>query len=159
PLLPDFPEILDVSAGAATWLVTITLLTGAVATPIVSRSADMFGKRRMMVLSLAMMVVGSLIAALGGSYIAVLVGRALQGFSSALIPVAMAVLRDLLPREKVAGAVALTSATMGIGGALGLPAAGVLYDTLGWASVFYVSAAAGVLLLIGILVTVPAGAS
>ncbi|MGN0122220.1 MAG: MFS transporter [Rhodococcus sp. (in: high G+C Gram-positive bacteria)] len=159
PLLPDFPEILDVSAGAATWLVTITLLTGAVATPIVSRSADMFGKRRMMVLSLAMMVVGSLIAALGGSYIAVLVGRALQGFSSALIPVAMAVLRDLLPREKVASAVALTSATMGIGGALGLPAAGVLYDTLGWASVFYVSAAAGVLLLVGILVTVPAGAS
>lgn len=159
PLLPDFPELLDVSAGDATWLVTITLLTGAVATPIVSRLADMFGKRRMMVLALSMMVVGSLIAALGGTFLAVLIGRALQGFSSALIPVAMAVLRDVLPREKVAGAVALTSATMGIGGALGLPTAGVLYDSSGWSSVFWVSAAAGCLLLLGILLVVPASAT
>lgn len=159
PLLPDFPELLDVSGGDATWLVTITLLTGAVATPIVSRLADMYGKRRMMVLALSMMVVGSLIAALGGSYLAVLIGRALQGFSSALIPVAMAVLRDVLPREKVAGAVALTSSTMGIGGALGLPAAGVLYDAFGWASVFWVSATSGCLLLLGILFVVPASAT
>ncbi len=159
PLLPDFPELLDVSGGDATWLVTIALLTGAVATPIVSRLADMYGKRRMMVLALSMMVVGSLIAAIGGSYLAVLIGRALQGFSSALIPVAMAVLRDVLPREKVAGAVALTSSTMGIGGALGLPAAGVLYDSFGWASVFWVSAASGCLLLLGILLVVPASAT
>ncbi|GAA4473734.1 MFS transporter [Rhodococcus olei] len=159
PLLPDFPEILDVTGGDATWLVTIALLTGAVATPIVSRLADMFGKRRMMVLSLTMMAAGSLIAAIGGGYLAVLIGRALQGFSSSLIPVAMAVLRDVLPREKVAGAAAMISATMGIGAALGLPAAGVLYDHFGWASVFWVSAAAGILLLLGILVVVPASAT
>ncbi|MBH0122143.1 MFS transporter [Rhodococcus sp. CX] len=157
PLLPNLPGILNVSDGDATWLVTITLLTGAVTTPIVSRMADMYGKRRMMVLCLSMMVLGSLIAALGGTYIAVLVGRGFQGFSSALIPVAMAVLRDLLPREKVAAAVALVSATMGIGGALGLPAAGLLFDHLGWASVFWISAAAGTLLLTGILILVPAG--
>lgn len=159
PLLPDLPHLLDVSAGNATWLVTITLLTGAVATPIVARSADMFGKRRMMVLSLTMMIVGSLIAAIGANFAAVLIGRALQGFSSSLVPVAMAVLRDLLPKEKVAGAAALISATMGIGGALGLPAAGVVYDYLGWESVFYVSAAAGALLLIGIVLVVPASAT
>ena len=98
PLLPNLPGILDVSDGDATWLVTITLLTGAVATPIVSRTADMYGKRRMMILSLSMMVLGSLIAAFGGTYVAVLVGRRFQGYSSALIPVAMAVLRDACNR-------------------------------------------------------------
>lgn len=159
PLLPDFPGILGVTDADATWLVTITLLTGAIATPIVSRMADMFGKRRMLVLSLTMMVAGSLIAALGGTFLAVLIGRALQGFSSSLIPVAMAVLRDVLPREKVAGAVAMISATMGIGGAVGLPAAGVLYDHFGWASVFWVSAVTGTLLLLGVLVVIPASAS
>ncbi|WP_246097786.1 MFS transporter [Rhodococcus spelaei] len=159
PLLPDFPDILGVTDADATWLVTITLLTGAIATPIVSRLADMFGKRRMLVLSLTMMVAGSLIAAIGGSFLAVLVGRTLQGFSSSLIPVAMAVLRDVLPREKVAGAAALISATMGIGGAMGLPAAGVLYDHFGWASVFWVSAATGSLLLLGVLIVIPASAS
>ncbi|MDV2474378.1 MFS transporter [Rhodococcus zopfii] len=159
PLLPNLPGILGVSDGDATWLVTITLLTGAVATPIVSRMADMYGKRRMMILSLSMMVLGSLVAAIGGTYVTVLVGRAFQGFSSALIPVAMAVLRDVLPREKVASGVAMVSATMGIGGALGLPAAGVLFDHFGWSSVFWVSAAAGALLLTGILILVPAGVS
>lgn len=159
PLLPDFPDVLDVSDGDATWLVTITLLTGAIATPIVSRLADMYGKRRMMALSLTMMVAGSLVAAVGGTFLTVLVGRALQGFSSSLIPVAMAVLRDVLPREKVAGAAAMISATMGIGGALGLPAAGVLYDRFGWTSVFWVSAVAGCTLLLGILILVPASVS
>ncbi|WP_068154981.1 MFS transporter [Rhodococcus phenolicus] len=159
PLLPNLPGILGVSDGDATWLVTITLLTGAVATPIVSRMADMYGKRRMMILSLSMMLLGSLVAAIGGTYVTVLVGRAFQGFSSALIPVAMAVLRDVLPREKVASGVAMVSATMGIGGALGLPAAGVLFDHFGWSSVFWVSAAAGALLLTGILILVPAGVS
>lgn len=159
PLLPDLPELLDVTAGDVGWLITITLLTGAVATPIVSRMADMYGKRRMMVLSLAMMVAGALIAAIGGDYLSVLIGRGLQGFSSSLIPVAMAVLRDVLPREKVAGAVAMTSSTMGIGGALGMPAAGALYDNFGWTSVFWVSAAVGATLMLGILLVVPASAT
>ncbi|MFD6855863.1 MFS transporter [Rhodococcus sp. NPDC060086] len=159
PLLPDLPELLDVTAGDVGWLITITLLTGAVATPIVSRMADMYGKRRMMVLSLAMMVAGALIAAIGADYLSVLIGRGLQGFSSALIPVAMAVLRDVLPREKVAGAVAMTSSTMGIGGALGMPAAGALYDNFGWTSVFWVSAAVGATLMLGILLVVPASAT
>ena len=46
PLLPDFPEILGTTLDNASWLVTATLLIGAVATPIVSRLADMIGKRR-----------------------------------------------------------------------------------------------------------------
>lgn len=66
PLLPDFPGILGVTADDASWLVTATLLASAVATPIVSRSADMYGKRKMMVVCLAIMVAGSVLAAVGG---------------------------------------------------------------------------------------------
>ena len=50
---------------------------------------------------------------------------------------------------------ALMSATLGIGSAMGLPLAGVLYENLGWASIFCVSAAAGVLLLLAVLLVVP----
>ena len=87
PLLPDFPEILGTSQENASWLVTSTLLASAVATPIISRLADMFGKRLMMVISMLVMVAGSVIAALGASFVAVVTGRALQGFAAALIPV------------------------------------------------------------------------
>jgi MFS family permease len=155
PLLPDFPRILGVTADDASWLVTATLLASAVATPIVSRSADMYGKRKMMVVCLAIMVAGSVIAAVGGSFLWLVIGRTLQGFASALIPVGISIMRDELPKEKMGSAVALMSATLGIGSAMGLPLAGVLYESLGWASIFWVSAAAGTLLLVAVALVVP----
>jgi MFS family permease len=155
PLLPDFPKILGVTADDASWLVTATLLSSAVATPIVSRSADMYGKRKMMVICLAIMVAGSIVAAVGGSFLWLIVGRALQGFSSALIPVGISIMRDELPKEKMGSAVALMSATLGIGSALGLPLAGLLYESLGWESIFWVSGAAGTLLLAAVVLVVP----
>lgn len=158
PLLPDFPQILNTSAGNTSWLVTVTLLTGAVATPIISRLADMFGKRRMMVVAMVAMVIGSLIAAAGGNLVTLLVGRAFQGLAVSLIPVGISIMRDELPREKVASAVALMSATLGIGSALGLPMAGVIYEHLGWQAIFWISAGIGVLLIIGVLLVVPESA-
>ncbi len=155
PLLPDFPRILGVTADDASWLVTATLLASAVATPIVSRSADMYGKRKMMVVCLAIMVAGSVIAAVGGSFLWLVIGRTLQGFASALIPVGISIMRDELPKEKMGSAVALMSATLGIGSAMGLPLAGALYESLGWASIFWVSAAAGTLLLVAVALVVP----
>ncbi|RAX43877.1 MFS transporter [Arthrobacter sp. AQ5-06] len=155
PLLPDFPRILGITADDASWLVTATLLASAVATPVVSRSADMYGKRKMMVVCLAIMVAGSVIAAVGGSFLWLVIGRTLQGFASALIPVGISIMRDELPKEKMGSAVALMSATLGIGSAMGLPLAGVLYESLGWASIFWVSAAAGALLLVAVALVVP----
>jgi MFS family permease len=155
PLLPDFPGILGVTADDASWLVTATLLASAVATPIVSRSADMYGKRKMMVVCLAIMVTGSVLAAVGGSFVWLIIGRTLQGFATALIPVGISIMRDELPKEKMGSAVALMSATLGIGSALGLPLAGVLYQSLGWTSIFWVSAAAGTLLLVAVVLVVP----
>ncbi|GAA1787526.1 hypothetical protein GCM10009712_38700 [Pseudarthrobacter sulfonivorans] len=155
PLLPDFPGILGVTGDDASWLVTATLLASAVATPIVSRSADMYGKRKMMVMCLAIMVAGSVLAAVGGSFVWLIIGRTLQGFATALIPVGISIMRDELPKEKMGSAVALMSATFGIGSAMGLPLAGVLYQNLGWATIFWVCAAAGALLLVAVVVVVP----
>ncbi|ALE06342.1 MFS transporter [Arthrobacter sp. ERGS1:01] len=155
PLLPDFPKILGTSPDNASWLVTVTLLTSAIATPIVSRLADMFGKRRMMVVAMVAMVIGSLIAALGGTLLTLLIGRSFQGLAASLIPVGISIMRDELPREKVASAVALMSATLGIGSALGLPMAGVIYESLGWQAIFWISAGIGVLLIIAVLAVVP----
>src|SRR5690349_12090358 len=87
-LLPSFAQLLGISTDDASWLITATLLTSAVATPVVARLADMYGKRLMMLVCIALMATGSLVAALGtGSFPLLIVGRALQGFSSALIPV------------------------------------------------------------------------
>lgn len=155
PLLPDFPKILSTSPDNASWLVTVTLLTSAVATPIVSRLADMFGKRRMMVVAMVTMVIGSVIAAVGGNLAMLLVGRAFQGVAASLIPVGISIMRDELPREKIASAVALMSATLGIGSALGLPLSGLIYESMGWQAIFWISAGIGVVLIVAVVAIVP----
>ncbi len=155
PLLPDFPKILSASPEDVSWLVTSTLLTSAVATPIVSRLADMFGKRRMMIVAMIMMVIGSLIAAVGGGFLWLVVGRSFQGFAASLIPVGISIMRDELPKEKIASAVALMSATLGIGSALGLPLSGLIYQSMGWQAIFWISAAIGVALILAVLAVVP----
>jgi MFS family permease len=154
PLLPDFPAIFGVSADDASWLVTITLLTASVATPTVSKLADMFGKRLMMLVCMVAMTAGSVLAAVIPDFVAVIIGRGLQGFAAALIPIGISIMRDELPKEKVASGVALMSATLGIGAAMGLPLSGVISEHWGWQAIFWVSAAIGLLLIVGVLLLV-----
>ena len=139
PAVPVLPALLGTTPGVVSWIVTATLLTGAVATPIIGRLADLVGKRRMLLLSMAIVLAGSLLAPLGGVEL-VIVARALQGIGTALVPVAMAQLRDSLPAERLNGGLAVLSATLGIGGGVGIPLGGVLLQAFGWRSLFWCSA-------------------
>ena len=155
PLIPEWPTLLDTSAENAAWLVTATLLAGAVATPILARLADMVGKRRIMLVSLGFVIAGSLLGALGDGLAALITARALQGVGAAMIPIGISILRDELPRERVGGAVATMSATLGIGSAIGLPLAGVLVEHFSWHMVFWVSGASAALMFLGVVLVVP----
>ncbi|MGE9809458.1 MFS transporter [Janibacter sp. G1551] len=151
PLLPDFPRLLDTTADNASWLVTATLLTGAVATPVVSRLADMYGKRLMMTVTLGVMVVGSVVGALSGTSLELAVlARALQGVGMALVPVGIATMRDELPPHRVPLGVALMSATLAIGAGAGLPLSGLVAEHLDWHALFWITAAAGAVMLVAV---------
>ncbi|WP_406691446.1 MFS transporter [Saccharopolyspora sp. ID03-671] len=132
PLLPDFPRLLHTTAANAGWLVTAPLVAGAVCAPVTGRLGDMYGKRRMLLLSLATMAVGSAIGAVSDDFTAVLVGRVLQGAAVGVVPLGISIMRDELPEEQVGSGVALMSATLGIGGAVGLPVTGVVAQELDW---------------------------
>lgn len=155
PLLPEFPGILGTTSENASWLVTITLLTGAVGTPIVSRLADMFGKRLMLIVCLGSVIVGSAVAAMSTSLALVVTGRGLAGIGTALVPVGISIMRDHLPADKVGSGVALMSATLGIGGAVGMPLAGVISSNFDWHALFLVSGGFAVVMLVAVLLVVP----
>lgn len=155
PLVAYLPEIFDVAPVVASWLLTSTLLAGAVATPILARLADVRGKRPMLMLSLAFVVVGSVLLAMTDSFALAVAGRAMQGFGSALIPIAMSILKDILPPGSVGSGVALISATLGLGSAIGLPLAGVLYDYAGWSGLFWLTALLGIVLMAAIQAVLP----
>lgn len=154
PLLTDLPGILGVSVSDASWLVTATLLAGAIATPSLTRLADMYGKKRMMLASLGMLLFGSLLAVVSTNLWTLVVGRAFQGTASAVIAIGISVMRDALPADRLNSSVALLSATLGIGSAFGLPMAGVMYGAFGWQSVFWLSAvlAAGLIVAVWLVI-------
>ncbi|MET7651862.1 MULTISPECIES: MFS transporter [unclassified Streptomyces] len=143
PLLPDLPRLTGASAGAVSWMVTASLLSGAVLTPVLGRAGDMYGKRRVLLLSFALMAAGSVICALTSDIGVLIAARTLQGAASSVVPLSISILRDELPPERRGSAVALMSSTVGIGAALGLPAAAVVVQYANWHVMFWVTAALG----------------
>lgn len=114
PLLPALPSLLNTSPSNASWLVTAILVTGAVVTPLIGRLADIFGKKRLITLTLILVMAASVLGALSDALTPLILARAAQGCGLALIPVAMATMRDVLPPHRVAGGVATMSASMAI---------------------------------------------
>ncbi|WP_449341929.1 MFS transporter [Streptomyces aurantiogriseus] len=155
PIVPDLPKLLGASPSNSSWAITATLLAAAVATPVTGRLGDMIGKRRMLLVSLVLLVAGSVTAALSDSLVPLVVGRALQGLAAGVVPLGISIMRDELPPERLGSATALMSASQGVGGALGLPAAAAIADNFDWHTLFWASGAAGALAAVLVLVFVP----
>ncbi|GAB3596270.1 MFS transporter [Microbacterium tumbae] len=155
PLQADLPALLDASREDTTWVVTITLLVAAIATPISGRLGDMYGKRRVVVVLLALLILGSVIAAVSGSIVGVIIGRGLQGGVTGVIPLGIAIMRDILPPQRLGTAVALMSATMGVGGAVGMPLAAYLALNADWHALFWLAAGLGLAGLVLVWIFVP----
>lgn len=155
PVIKDLPVLLSTSPANATWVMTATLLAGAVSTPIMGRLGDLYGKRRMLLASLAVMVVGSLICAFTDDLVTMIVGRALQGFAMGAIPLGIGIMRDELPRERLGSAMALMSSSIGVGGGLALPAAALVAEHTDWHTLFFASAGLGLLSMLLTMLVVP----
>ncbi|MFA1537413.1 MFS transporter [Actinomadura monticuli] len=144
PLLPQFMVRFDAPITDVTWVFTASLLAGAVATPLLARFGDMYGKKRMIVLTLVLLVTGSVVCALSASLPVLIAGRALQGVSSSLIPLAIGMIRDAFPRERIITAIGIVSATMGVGGSAGMIVTGLIAARTGsHHPVFWITAALG----------------
>ena len=143
PLLPELPHFTGASRTAVSWLVTVTLLVGAVVTPIFGRLADMFGKKKMLLVAFFLMTLGSMLCAVSSNISVLIFARALQGAGAAVIPIGISLLRDELPRNKVNGAVAMMSSTLGVGTALGIPFSAMIAQYSNWHVLFWITTAIG----------------
>lgn len=143
PILPLVPDLLGTSAADASWLITITLLVGVVGTPVITRLADMHGRRKMLLVAMGLLIAGSLIAAAVPGFVPVMIGRALQGFGTAVVPIGIALMSSLVSPQRATFGIALMSGTLGIGSALGLAVAGPLVAWGGLTTIFWVSATIG----------------
>ncbi|MFC9558990.1 MFS transporter [Agromyces sp. NPDC056965] len=155
PIIASLPEIFATSASNTSWIITVTLLVGAVSTPVMGRLADMYGKKRMLLIAIIPFIVGSVVCALAGDVVTMIIGRGLQGLGSGIIPLGIALLHDVLPKEKAGGAIALMSSSMGIGGALGIPIAAAVAQFADWRVLFWAIGVAAAIVGVAIWRVIP----
>jgi EmrB/QacA subfamily drug resistance transporter len=140
PALPTLQEDLDTTTTWVTWVLTVFLLVASVATPILGKLGDQYGKERLLVISLGLFLLGSIGAAASWSIWALIAWRALQGAGAAVFPLSYGIIRDEFPPEKVGVAIGLVSAVFGIGGGFGIVLSGLIVDNTSWRWLFIVGA-------------------
>jgi EmrB/QacA subfamily drug resistance transporter len=139
PALPEIARDVHASPAAASWILSGFLLSASIATPIVGKLGDVYGKGRVLTLVLLLFSLGGVVCALAPSIGVLIAGRVIQGVAGGVFPLAFGIIRDTFPRERMASGLGLVSAIIGIGAGIGLPLSGVIADNLGVSWLFWIS--------------------
>ncbi|MFI7385531.1 MFS transporter [Streptomyces sp. NPDC049813] len=156
PLIPTIAAADHVALSSAQWALTVTMLVGAVATPVMGRLGDGPHRKHVVLAGLGAVMAGSLLAALPLGFPCLLAGRALQGVGMGLVPLAIATARDALPPHKARAAVATLSLTTAAGVGLGYPVTGLFAEYLGMYAGFWFALATAAAAFVATLIVVPA---
>ena len=140
PALATFQQEFDTTPAWATWVLTAFLLTASVATPLLGKLGDQYGKERMLVIALTIFLVGTVAGAFAWDIGSLIAARALAGAGGAVFPLSFGIIRDEFPPEKVKVGIGLLSAVFGVGGGLGIVLSGVIVEYLSWRWLFVVGA-------------------
>jgi EmrB/QacA subfamily drug resistance transporter len=130
PALPEIQREFGADPSSAAWILTGYLLAASVATPIVGKLGDLFGRGKVLTVVLLIFAVGSAVCALAPSLGVLVAGRIIQGVGGGIFPLAFGIIRETFPPERVATAIGGISATFGIGGGVGLVIAGLIVEAL-----------------------------
>jgi EmrB/QacA subfamily drug resistance transporter len=137
PALPELEREFDANASSIAWVLTGYLLAASVATPIIGKLGDLYGRAKVLTLVLLVFALGSAICALATTLPILVAGRVVQGVGGGIFPLAFGIIRDTFPQDRVATAIGGISATFGVGGGVGLVIAGLIVDALGPSWLFW----------------------
>jgi EmrB/QacA subfamily drug resistance transporter len=122
------------------WVVTAYLIASTVTIPLYGKLSDLYGRRRLMAISIAIFVVGSLLCGIAQSMNQLIAARALQGIGAGgLIPLSQAAIADLVPpreRGRYLGYIGVVWAASALAGPL---LGGTLTDHVSWRWIFYIN--------------------
>ncbi|MEU6970989.1 MFS transporter [Kitasatospora aureofaciens] len=155
PAMSVLARQLHTDTATAGWLITAFLLGGAVLTPVLSLLGDKYGHRRLLVVVLLVFLAGTLGAAATSDIGVLIAMRAVQGASMASLPLALALVREAMPRERIASSLGTTAAMLGAGAGVGLLLGAVIIQHTSWRWMFGVEAVFIALAILMVLAWVP----
>jgi MFS family permease len=156
PIVPTVVKEQGVPIETAQWLLTVTLLVGVVATPVLGRLGDGRHSRNVLAAALGIVAAGSVLAATAHGFAQLLAGRALQGVGQGALPMVIAVAREHMGPRRLPSAIALLSVTAPVGVGLGFPITGGITEAVGYHAAFWLAGAITVGSAIAVLRVVPA---
>src|SRR5215203_442342 len=155
PALPHFAETYDASLIAVSWLATAYLLTAIVAVPLLARLGDLYGKRRMILVSASAFAVGSLTCAVTDSIEVAIAGRGVQGIGAAIAPLTYGLIRDTTETRHMTRMIGALIGVANIGGGVAFLLSGLLVDSFSAAAIFWFLFGFGLVVLAGVALLVP----
>ncbi len=138
PALTSIQHDLHTTETGVTWLLTGYLLSASVATSILGRLGDMYGKERLLLITLVILGVGTVISALSTSLLPMIIGRIIQGAGGGIFPLAFGIVRDEFPRDRVAGSIGILSSILGVGGGIGIVLGGLIVEHLDYHWLYWI---------------------
>lgn len=148
PALPSIEDALKIDLQFIGWIFSIYVLFNLIGVSLFSRLSDVYGRRKIYIVALAIFAVGSLWVSLAHSFEMLLIGRAIQGFgASGIFPVASALVGDLFPPEKRGQILGLIGAVFGLAFLVGPFVAGVLLHYLTWNFLFIINLPISIVLI------------
>ena len=136
PAIPDFIEDFDISYENSSWILAVFLVMGAVMTPIAGKLADIYGKKKVLLIILAVYSLGLLLGALSTNFLFMVIARAIQGTGISIFPIAFSIIRDKFVSEKLAVAQGIFSSMLSAGAVIGLVVGASVIENFGWRATF-----------------------
>src|SRR5713101_196985 len=136
PAIRDIIKDFDISYTTSSWILTAYLISGAVSTPIVGKLSDIYGRKKMVAIILIIYIIGISAGGVSTNISFLLVARVIQGIGISMFPIAFGIIRDQLPKDKLAIGVGVFISMFAAGSVVGLAVGGSIINNFGWHATF-----------------------
>lgn len=136
------PTIVSQLGGLAvySWVFSAYLLASTTTVPIYGKLSDLFGRRPVYFFSIALFLIGSLLAGSATGMTQLILARAVQGLGAGgILPLAFTIIGDMFSLERRAKIQGLFSGVWGVSSIIGPLIGGFLVERVGWQWVFYIN--------------------
>ncbi|HEX6560597.1 MAG TPA: MFS transporter [Nitrososphaera sp.] len=136
PAIPDFIRDFHISYSTSSWILASYIIAGAVMTPIAGKLSDIYGKKKILLIVMAVYVVGIMSGRFAHSIEIMVAARVAQGVGMAMFPIAFGIIREVLPEKKLAIGQTIFSSTFSGGAVIGLVGGAAIIQNFGWQTTF-----------------------
>ena len=137
PAIPTLIKDFHISYGLSSWLLTAYLISGAVMTPIAGKLSDIYGRKKMLLIIMAIYAGGVITGGFAINIYTLDNYKSIQGFGMAMFPIAFSMVRDQFPRDKVSIAQGVITSMFATGAVIGLSIGGIIIQHFGWRMTFF----------------------